>query len=213
MNDDAHLEPELFPASALRLVHFLLVHSKTHSMRHASAKSSNDAFITNDNNDDEEDVAGSSVKEDNYAIFRDCVADTVIERLAPQPTAVKKKRATKARKNQIKPVERSVEEVEEARVNDAEELGDFIEVRGELVWWSVLCVYWVRPSIRRTTNTLLPSSTSHPTSSPPFLPQPSRWTTPQPAPLPIWTLFTRRPYRSQPSKQSPPPYPPQPSTP
>jgi len=97
-------------------------------MRHASAKSSNDAFVTDTSNDDED--TASTVKEDNYAIFRDCVADTVIERLAPQPTAVKKKRATKARKNQIKPVERSVEEVEDARVNDAEELGDFIEVSG-----------------------------------------------------------------------------------
>lgn len=110
-------------------------------MRHASSKSTNNAFITNDNSNEDEDIA-STVIENNYAIFRDCVADTVIERLAPQPTsAVKKKRVTKARKNQIKPVERSVEEVEDARVNDAEDLGDFIEV-GVMVWYcapSLLC--------------------------------------------------------------------------
>jgi len=96
-------------------------------MRHAPSKPNNDAFITHDSNDGG-DATDSTVKEDNYAIFRDCVADVVIERLAPQPTAAKKKRVTKARKNQIKPVERTVEEVEDHRVNDAEELGDFIEV-------------------------------------------------------------------------------------
>jgi len=120
-------------------------------MRHASSKPANDAFITNDSNDDEEDIAGSSVKEDNYAIFRDCVADTVIERLAPQPaTAAKKKRATKARRNQIKPVERSVEEVEDARVNDAEELGEFIEVSERRC--GVPCLYLTHASARPTTN-------------------------------------------------------------
>jgi len=107
---------------------FPLELGKTRSMRHAPSKPSNDASITNTNDNDDDDTAASTLKEDNYAIFRDCVADVVIERLAPQPTTAKKKRVTKARRNQIKPIERTGDEVEDGRVNDAEELGEFVEV-------------------------------------------------------------------------------------
>jgi hypothetical protein len=76
--------------------------------------------------DEPDNVEDTQLLEDNYAIFRDCVSDIVIQRLSPQVET--KQKRIKARKNQIKPVEQTAEDVSNARVNDAEELGEFIEV-------------------------------------------------------------------------------------
>ena len=61
----------------------------------------------------------------NYEIFRDCVSELVISKLSRGADKHKRKRAVKGRKNEIKPVVRPVQEVEQT---DAEELGEFIEV-------------------------------------------------------------------------------------
>ena len=61
----------------------------------------------------------------NYEIFRDCTSELVISKLSRGADKSKKKRAVKGRKNEIKPVIRPVEEIEQT---DAEELGEFIEV-------------------------------------------------------------------------------------
>jgi len=60
----------------------------------------------------------------NLNVFRDCLSTTIIERLSPQSGKRTKKRVSKGRKNEIKPVVRT----EEADINDASELGDFVEV-------------------------------------------------------------------------------------
>lgn len=83
----------------------------------------------------QEDTVDSAVLEDNYAIFRDCLADLLLQLLDPTTsttsTTKKAKRAPKARKSQIKPVERPVEDT---RKNDAEDLADFIEYIAFELW-------------------------------------------------------------------------------
>ena len=59
----------------------------------------------------------------NYETFRDCVSELVLSKLSKSATT--KKKRVKGRKNEIKPVIRPVEEDE---TEDAEELGEFIEV-------------------------------------------------------------------------------------
>lgn len=61
----------------------------------------------------------------NYENFRDCVSELVISKLS-RTAKTKKKRATKGRKNEIKPV--VIAPSKEDTEDDAAELGDFIEV-------------------------------------------------------------------------------------
>ncbi|CZT23355.1 related to 2-haloalkanoic acid dehalogenase [Ramularia collo-cygni] len=71
----------------------------------------------------------------NFDVFRDCLSTSIIQRLAPDgggKGSTKKK--VKGRKNEIKPVVRSIEgEVE----NDAAELGDFVEYLAEEIFLSL----------------------------------------------------------------------------
>lgn len=62
----------------------------------------------------------------NFDIFKDCLSTSVISRLAPD--SGKKKRASKGRKNEIKPVAK-VASAEGSVGSDAVELAEFIEVR------------------------------------------------------------------------------------
>jgi len=64
----------------------------------------------------------------NYEAFRDCLSELVLAKLS---NTAEKRRRVKGRKNEIKPVVRSLEPED----NAAEELGEFIDV----------C--WVRKSI------------------------------------------------------------------
>lgn len=85
-------------------------------------------------NSNEDDTANDTLLEANFSIFRDCLADILIQLLDPTTTTAttsKPKRATKARKTQIKPVARPIED---GRKNDAEDLGDFIEYVAEELW-------------------------------------------------------------------------------
>lgn len=61
-------------------------------------------------------------EQSNFEIFRDCLSNVVIERLAPE-TAKPKKRV-KGRKNEIKPVV----QIGDSEETDANELSDFTEV-------------------------------------------------------------------------------------
>jgi len=91
----------------------------------------------------QDDTPDDALLETNFAVFRDCLADILIQLLDPTTTTSKPKRATKARKNPItkratkarknpiKPVERPVED---GRRNDAEDLADFVEYIAEELW-------------------------------------------------------------------------------
>jgi len=91
----------------------------------------------NATNNNQDDTATDTLLEENYSIFRDCLADILIQLLDPTTsttTTKKSKRTTKARKNQIKPVERPANIVADARKNDAEDLADFIEYIASELW-------------------------------------------------------------------------------
>lgn len=62
---------------------------------------------------------------ENFENFKDCLSNTVIQKLAPNRGKPVKK--IKGRKNEIKPVTRVVESNGEDS-NDAADLADFIEV-------------------------------------------------------------------------------------
>jgi len=87
-------------------------------------------------NGSQDDDTNDTLLEANFAIFRDCLADILIQLLDPSTTNTTKKpkRATKARKNQIKPVERPASVIEDDRKNNAEDLADFIEYVAEELW-------------------------------------------------------------------------------
>ncbi|WPH04299.1 Hypothetical protein R9X50_00718800 [Acrodontium crateriforme] len=72
----------------------------------------------------------------SFELFRESLSTTVIERLAPRSTTVKK-RGVKGRKNEIKPVVQSVQKQEEEQRNDAEELSEFIEYLAEEIFLSL----------------------------------------------------------------------------
>jgi hypothetical protein len=81
-------------------------------------------MITRNGDLDDGDATSSA---DNYDILKDCLSTMIIEKLTPSSARPVKKRTSKGRKNEIKPVERpppSEVEVE----NDVAELGDFTEV-------------------------------------------------------------------------------------
>jgi len=85
----------------------------------------------------QDDITNDTLLEDNYAIFRDCLADILIQLLDPTTTTTTKKPkrgATKARKNQIKPVQQPANIADDARKNDAEDLADFIEYIASELW-------------------------------------------------------------------------------
>lgn len=65
----------------------------------------------------------------NYATFRECLSEPVIRRLAVKPAKTAKRKAAKGRKNAIKPVMREESANGDTEGNDAEELGEFIDVR------------------------------------------------------------------------------------
>lgn len=67
-------------------------------------------------------------EEPNFSTFRDCLSEPVIRKFAIQPPKATKRRAAKGRKNEIKPVYPKVIQDDERQSNDAEELGEFIEV-------------------------------------------------------------------------------------
>lgn len=67
-----------------------------------------------------------SAEIENLSVFQDCLATTLIQRLAPSSSRGSKRRV-KGRKNEIKPVT-----VEADPESDASELADFVEVRCEL---------------------------------------------------------------------------------
>lgn len=62
--------------------------------------------------------------EGNQDVFRECLSSVLITSLTQPSKASKGKRATKGRKNAIKPVDKP----SDAAANDAEELSEFIEV-------------------------------------------------------------------------------------
>lgn len=63
----------------------------------------------------------------NYEVFRECLSDVLIRKLTTKPSKPARRRATKGRKNAIKPVNAAASE-EEQSASDAEDLGDFIDV-------------------------------------------------------------------------------------
>jgi len=65
--------------------------------------------------------------DENQDVFRECLSGVLIKSLT-NPTKPPKKRAAKGRKNAIKPGEQSSSAADESGENDAEELGEFIEV-------------------------------------------------------------------------------------
>lgn len=67
-------------------------------------------------------------EESNFSTFRDCLSEPVIRKLAIQPPKATKRRGAKNRKNAIKPVHPKDEQDDTRQSNDAEELGEFIEV-------------------------------------------------------------------------------------
>jgi predicted choloylglycine hydrolase len=66
----------------------------------------------------------------NYEDFRDCVSELLISRLSGtcSNTATKRKKATKGRKNEIKPVIRGPDEEKTENESLAADLGETIEV-------------------------------------------------------------------------------------
>jgi hypothetical protein len=70
----------------------------------------------------------------NFQTFRDCISTSIIEKLAPDngQKGGGKKRKVKGRKNEIKPVMRTVEDQEAEAARAAEEVGEFVEVRSNL---------------------------------------------------------------------------------
>lgn len=70
---------------------------------------------------------------DNFEVFRDCLSTSVIARLVPASTKSSKKRASRGRKNEVKPVAKC----EDERENDVTELSEFIEYLAEETFLSL----------------------------------------------------------------------------
>jgi hypothetical protein len=88
-------------------------------------KDASESFV-DDNDDDNATESSSSA---NYDILKDCLSTMIIEKLSPTNTrpSNNKKRQSKGRKNEIKPVERPKPTEEEVE-SDVAELGEFTEV-------------------------------------------------------------------------------------
>lgn len=69
----------------------------------------------------------SSDEHTNNETFRECLSEVIIRKLA-QPAQHVRRRAPKGRKGTIKPVVQASPAKDEKNANDAEELGEFIEV-------------------------------------------------------------------------------------
>ena len=76
-------------------------------------------------------MKSSAVEESNFQLFREILSSLIIEKCAPSEskTRTRARKAKAGRKNVIKPVERDITIVEAEERNDAEELGEFIDVR------------------------------------------------------------------------------------
>ncbi|ATZ47460.1 hypothetical protein BCIN_02g07360 [Botrytis cinerea B05.10] len=73
-----------------------------------------------------------TTEEPNFRIFLDCISTPLIEQCTSASNSNTSKRKTRkakaGRKTAIKPLSKEID-VEEARINDAAELAEFIEVR------------------------------------------------------------------------------------
>ncbi|EME39994.1 hypothetical protein DOTSEDRAFT_158617 [Dothistroma septosporum NZE10] len=67
----------------------------------------------------------------NFESFQDCLSTSIIQRLAPDSGETAKKRQIKGRKNEIKPVAKVKQDVEN---NDAAELSEFVEYLAEEIF-------------------------------------------------------------------------------
>ena len=63
----------------------------------------------------------------NYRVFRDCIAEPLVARSAQAPVNIRKKRQSKSRKHEVKPLQTSSDGVEKP-TDDAAQLADFIDV-------------------------------------------------------------------------------------
>jgi hypothetical protein len=81
----------------------------------------------------ETDEAEDNDSSSNYDILKDCLSTLIIEKLSPQNTRPAKKRSSKGRKNEIKPVEQAPPTEAEVE-NDVAELGEFTEVSPFLIF-------------------------------------------------------------------------------
>jgi hypothetical protein len=86
------------------------------------------------NDDLDDDGDGDTSSSGNYDILKDCLSAMIIEKLTPTSARPTKKRTSKGRKNEIKPVERPAPSEAEVE-NDVAELGDFTEVSLQLGRW------------------------------------------------------------------------------
>lgn len=63
----------------------------------------------------------------NYNVFRDCIAQPLVARSLQAPIKIRKKRQSKGRKHEAKPLQASSDGAEKP-TDDAAQLADFIDV-------------------------------------------------------------------------------------
>ena len=74
----------------------------------------------------------------NFNVFRDCIAEPLVARSVRAPANIRKKRQSKGRKHELKPLQASSDGAEKT-TDDAAQLADFIDVSNRMLLRISLC--------------------------------------------------------------------------